>query len=53
MAIDRKIMPKAPTQKPTDFYQGKQQGGAYGKPERMGERMQSGAMREKMGRKGL
>ncbi|PRX32245.1 hypothetical protein B0G75_104266 [Paraburkholderia sp. BL18I3N2] len=53
MAIDRKITPKAPTQKPTDFYQSKQQGGAYGKPEKVGERLKGGPMREKMGRKGL
>jgi len=53
MAIDRKITPKAPTQRPTDFFQGKQQGGAYGKPERVGERLQGGPMREKLRREGL
>lgn len=53
MAIDRKITPKAPTQNPNDFYKGRQQGGAYGKPERVGEKLQGGPMREQMRRKGL
>ncbi|MFT4068942.1 hypothetical protein [Paraburkholderia sp.] len=53
MAVDRKITPKAPSQKPTGFYQGKQQGGAYGKPEKVGERLKGGPMREKMGKRGL
>ena len=53
MAVDRKITPKAPTQNPTAFYQGKQQGGAHGKPERVSEKLKGGPMREKMGRKGL
>lgn len=53
MAISKTHAPKAPTQNPTAFYQGKQQGGAYGKPERVPERLKSGPMREKMGRKGL
>lgn len=53
MAISRENRPKAPSQKPTAFYQGKQQGGAYGKPEKVGERLKGGPMREKMGRKGL
>lgn len=53
MAIDRKITPKAPTQKPSDFYMGKQQGGAYGRAEKVGERQKSPPCREKMSRKGL
>jgi hypothetical protein len=53
MAIERRTAPKAPTQNPVAFYEGKQQGGPYGKPERVGERLKSGPMREKMGRKGL
>jgi hypothetical protein len=53
MAIDRRITPKAPTQRPTDFYKGKQQGGAYGKPEKVGEKLTGGPMQEKMRREGL
>lgn len=53
MAVSRTITPKAPTQRPKDFFEGKQQGGAYGKPEKVGERPQSGMMREKMRRDGL
>ncbi|MBN3809427.1 hypothetical protein [Paraburkholderia sp. Ac-20347] len=53
MAIDRKITPKAPSQNPTGFYQSKQQGGAYGKAERVPEKIQGGPMREKMRREGL
>lgn len=53
MAVSKEHMPKAPSQKPTDFYQGKQQGGAYGKPERVGERLKGGPMREKLGKRGL
>ncbi|WP_193098007.1 hypothetical protein [Burkholderia sp. Z1] len=53
MAVDRKITPKAPSQSPTAFYQGKQQGGAYGKAEKVGERQKGGPMREKMSKPGL
>lgn len=53
MAIDRKIHPKAPSQRPSDFYQGKQQGGAQGKPESVPERLKGGPMREKMSKPGL
>lgn len=53
MAVDRKIHPKAPSQNPVGFYESKQQGGAHGKPEKVGERLKSGPMREKMSRKGL
>lgn len=53
MAIERKTARKAPSQSPTAFYQSKQQGGAYGKPEKVAERLKGGPMREKMGRKGL
>ncbi|WP_157378414.1 hypothetical protein [Burkholderia ubonensis] len=53
MAVDRKHHHKAPTQKPTDFYQLKQQGGAYGKAEKIGERMSGGPMREKLHKPGL
>ena len=53
MAVSRTNTPKAPTQRPTDFYQGKQQGGAHGKPESVPERLKGGPMREKMSKRGL
>ncbi|WP_161966564.1 hypothetical protein [Paraburkholderia graminis] len=53
MAISKSNTPKAPSQSPTSFYQGKQQGGAHGKPEKVGERLKGGPMREKMGKSGL
>lgn len=46
MAISRTISKKAPTQSPTDFYKGQQQGGAQGKPTKVGDRLQGGPMRE-------
>lgn len=53
MAIKRDIPKKAPSQKPTDFYQSKQQGGAYGSPSGVPLQQKSGPMREKMQKKGL
>jgi len=53
MAISRTIHPKAPSQRPVDFVLGKQQGGAQGKPESVGEKQKGPGMREKMSRKGL
>jgi hypothetical protein len=53
MAVSRTIVPKAPSQKPTDFYKGVQQGGCDGKPQSVPERLPSGPMREQMRRKGL
>jgi len=53
MAISKSHSPKAPSQKPTAFYQGKQQGGAHGKPEKVGERLKGGPMREKLSKPGL
>jgi hypothetical protein len=53
MAVSRKIVPKAPSQNPVAFYKGEQQGGAYGKPSSVGEKLQGGPMREKMRRNGL
>ena len=38
---------KAPSQKPTDFYKSKQQGGARGKSESVPIKQPSGPMREK------
>ena len=51
MAVSRTIVPKAPSQNPVDFYKGKQQGGAEGKPSRVGEKLTGGPMREVMRRK--
>jgi hypothetical protein len=53
MAVSRKIDPKAPSQNPVDFYKGVQQGGAEGKPTRVPEKLNGGACREVMKRKGL
>ncbi len=54
MGISRgKITPKAPSQNPVAFYKGESQGGAYGKPTSVPEKLQGGPMREVMKRKGL
>jgi hypothetical protein len=53
MAVSRTVHPKAPSQNPVGFYKGQQQGGAQGKPEKVGEKLQGGPMREQMRRKGL
>jgi hypothetical protein len=53
MAVSRTITPKAPSQNPVSFYKGNQQGGAHGKPEKVGEKLTGGPMREVMRRKGL
>lgn len=48
MAVSRNHAKKSPTQNPTDFYKGVQQGGAYGKPQSVGDKLQGGPMREKI-----
>jgi len=53
MAVSKSITPKAPSQKPTDFYKLKQQGGSHGKPQSVPEKQSGGPMREQMSRKGL
>jgi len=53
MAVSRTITPKAPSQNPVAFYKGVQQGGSQGKPEKVGEKLQGGPMREVMRKKGL
>jgi len=54
MAIAREHGKKSPSQDPSGFYKSQQQGGAYGKPSRVGEKLNSGPMRETvMGRKSL
>lgn len=53
MAVSRTIHPKSPSQNPVNFYKGVQQGGAQGKPEKVGEKLTGGPQREQMKRKGL
>jgi hypothetical protein len=53
MAVSRTITPKAPSQNPTAFYKGEQQGGSQGKPTSVPEKLQGGPMRENMRRDGL
>jgi hypothetical protein len=54
MAISRTINRKAPTQHPSDFFKCKQQGGTSGVPQKIGEKLKSGPVREQiMGRKDL
>ena len=53
MAVSRTIVPKSPSQNPVAFYKGEQQGGAQGKPTKVGDKLTGGPMREVMRRKGL
>ena len=53
MAIERTNHPKAPSQNPTDFVKGKQQGGPHGKATSVPEMLKGGPTRETMRRKGL
>lgn len=53
MAVSKSHPHKAPSQNPTDFYKGQQQGGAHGKPTPVPEKLQGGPMREKMSKRGL
>lgn len=54
MAMSRTSSKKAPSQNPTDFYKLQQQGGAQGKPMKVGDKLTGGPMREQiMGRKDL
>ena len=54
MAISKSHSKKAPSQNPTSFYKGEQQGGAEGKPQKVGDKLTGGPMREQiMGRKDL
>ena len=47
MAISQAPGKKAPSQRPTDHYRLKQQGGVRGKPESVPVKQPSGPMREK------
>lgn len=54
MAVDRKYSKKAPSQSPVAFFECKQQGGTHGKAQKVGDKLASGAQREKVyGRKSL
>lgn len=48
MAVSRTFSKKAPSQKPTDFFQCKQQGGTDGKPQSVPDKLEGGPMREKL-----
>lgn len=51
MAISRSHASKAPSQDPTSFYKGVQQGGSQGSPSKVPEKLTGGPMLEKiMGR---
>ena len=47
MAVSRSHATKQPSQNPTDFYKGVQQGGAYGKGGSVPDKLSGGPMREK------
>lgn len=55
MAISRSHAKKSPNQRPTDFYKGKQYGGAEGKTSQtVGDKLTGGPQREQVyGRKDL
>jgi hypothetical protein len=48
MAVSKVLGRKAPSQDGTDFFEMKQQGGAYGSPSKVPEHPKSGKMREKI-----
>jgi len=48
MAISHSINRKAPSQSPTSFAKGEQQGGAYGSPQSVPEKLSGGPQREKI-----
>lgn len=48
MAVSRSFSKKAPSQQPVDFFECKQQGGTHGKPTKVGDKLRSGAQREKI-----
>jgi hypothetical protein len=54
MAVTRSNEKKAPSQNPVDTFKCVQQGGAHGKPTKVGDKLQGGPMREQIyGRKTL
>lgn len=54
MSISKSHSKKAPSQNPTAFYKGEQQGGTHGAPTRVPDRLSGGPMVEKIdGKKSL
>jgi hypothetical protein len=54
MPVSRGSHKKAPSQSPVKFFECQQQGGVHGVPTKVGDKLQSGAMREQIyGRKSL
>jgi hypothetical protein len=54
MAISKTHGKKAPSQNPVDFFKLQQQGGKYGQPTKVGDKLTGGPMRELIfGRKNL
>jgi hypothetical protein len=52
MSVKKGSGVKAPSQNPTAFYKGQQQGGATGKPSSVPQKLSGGPMRERMMGKG-
>ena len=48
MAVSKSHSKKAPSQSPDSFYKGEQQGGAYGSPQSVPDKLSGGPMREKV-----
>ena len=48
MAVSKEHSKKEPSQNPTAFYTCEQQGGAYGKPTSVPDKLSGGPMREKI-----
>lgn len=48
MAVSRSHDKKSPSQNPVGFYKLEQQGGAYGKPTKVGDTLSGGPMMEKI-----
>ena len=54
MAVSRSHDTKSPTQNPVSFFKGEQQGGQYGSPTSVPQKLSGGPMREQvMGRASL
>lgn len=47
MAIDRSHAKKSPSQNPVDFFKSKQQGGAFGSPSSVPDKLNGGTLNEK------
>ena len=49
MSVSNHHSQKSPSQNPTEFYKGKDQGGAQGSPQNVPTQLKGGPMREKIG----